>query len=165
MPLDVPDGSLCFVDTNILVYHFVQNPQFSQECRGLLTRVVTGEIIAVSAAAVVADVIHKVMAEEARLRHAFASGAVSFLQRHPAEITSLTAFVAAAMQLELLPIRLLPVDLALVRQGAELAQQYGLLMNDALIVALMQRYGITHLATNDDDFDRVPGLTVWKPRP
>jgi len=28
----------------------------------------------------------------------------------------------------------------------------------------MQRHGISHLATNDDDFDWVPGVTVWKPR-
>ncbi len=35
---------------------------------------------------------------------------------------------------------------------------------DALIVAMIQRHGITHLATNDDDFDRVPDLSAWKPR-
>jgi uncharacterized protein len=164
MPLDLPAGSLCFVDTNILVYHFVENPQFSQECRRLLGRVVAGEVTAVSATSVVADVVHKVMAEEARLRHTLDSGVVRFLQHHPAKISSLSAFVAAARQLELLPFRLLPVDLALVRSAAELAQQHGLLTNDAIIVALMQRYGIAHLATNDDDFDRVPGITVWKPR-
>lgn len=45
------------------------------------------------------------------------------------------------------------------------SRNHGLLTNDSLIVALLQRHGITHLATNDDDFDRVPGITVWKPRP
>jgi hypothetical protein len=33
MPLDMPDGSLSFVDTNVLVYHFVEYPRFSTECR------------------------------------------------------------------------------------------------------------------------------------
>jgi predicted nucleic acid-binding protein len=115
--------------------------------------------------AAIAGVIHKVMGEEARLVHSLDSGAVRFLQRHPAEITKLNAFVEAAKQLERLPITLLPVDLAILRQAAELAQQYGLLTNDAIIVALMQRHGLTHITTNDDDFDRVPGITVWKPRP
>lgn len=165
MPLDMPVGSLLFVDTNVLVYHFVENPRFSQECRSFLGRVVVGEVTAVSTDAVVADAVHKVMAEEARLRHSLDSGAVRFLQRHPAEITKLAAFVEAARQIEWLPIRLLPVDLAIIRQAAELAKQHGLLTNDALIVALMERHGITHLATNDDDFDRLPGITVWKPRP
>ena len=164
MPLDMPDGSLSFVDTNVLVYHFVENPRFSMECRRFLERVVAGDIIAVSVEAVIADLVHKVMAEEARLVHALDSGAVRFLQRHPAEITKLSAFVEAAKQLERLPITLLPVDLATVRQAAELAQQYGLLTNDAIIVSLMQRHGLIHIATNDDDFDRVPGITVWKPR-
>jgi predicted nucleic acid-binding protein len=50
-------------------------------------------------------------------------------------------------------------------EAAAICQAHGLLTNDALIVAVMQRHGITHLATNDDDFDRVPGITVWKPRP
>ena len=70
MPLDMPDGSLSFVDTNVLVYHFVENPRFSQQCRRFLGRVVAGEVNAVSSASVVADAVHKVMAEEARLRHA-----------------------------------------------------------------------------------------------
>jgi len=45
------------------------------------------------------------------------------------------------------------------------AQAQKLLLGDASIVPQMQRHGIVHLATNDDDFDRVPGITVWKPRP
>jgi predicted nucleic acid-binding protein len=63
-----------------------------------------------------------------------------------------------------LPLNLLPTDSALLVEVARLSQARGLLTNDAMIVALMQRHGITHLATNDDDFDRVPGIKVWKPR-
>lgn len=165
MPLDVPDGSISFVDTNILVYHFVENPDFSNDCRNYLRRVVGGQITAVSSETAVADAIHKVMSEEARLLHHLDSGAIRFLQRHPQEIQKLTAFVQAAEQLERIPIQLLPVDFALLRQATEIAHTHGLLTTDATIVALMQRHGITHLATNDDDFDRVPGITVWKPRP
>jgi predicted nucleic acid-binding protein len=43
-------------------------------------------------------------------------------------------------------------------------QSQRLLLSDATIVILMQPHGITHLATNDDDFDNVPDITVWKPR-
>jgi predicted nucleic acid-binding protein len=164
MPLDLPDGSVSFVDANILVYHFVAHAELSDECRRYLRRVVAGDITAVSVESVIADAVHKVMAEEARLQHALDRGAIRFLQRHPNEIAKLSAFVEAAKQLEQMPIRLLAVDLIAVREGAELSQKYGLLTNDAIIVVLMQRHGIPHLATNDDDFDRVPGITVWKPR-
>ncbi|MGH7170092.1 MAG: PIN domain-containing protein [Gemmataceae bacterium] len=38
-----------------------------------------------------------------------------------------------------------------------------MLHNDALIVAVMQANGLTNLASEDDDFDRVPGLTRYAP--
>ena len=38
-----------------------------------------------------------------------------------------------------------------------------MLTNDALIVALMQANGLTSLASNDPDFDRVPGITRYAP--
>ncbi len=52
----------------------------------------------------------------------------------------------------------------LLPTAVAIAQAHKLLLCDAIIVALMQRHGITHLATNDDDFDRVPGINVGKPR-
>ena len=47
--------------------------------------------------------------------------------------------------------------------AAERSQQHGLLHNDALIVAVMQANSLTNLASEDDDFDRVPGLTRYAP--
>jgi predicted nucleic acid-binding protein len=52
----------------------------------------------------------------------------------------------------------------LLRTATRLAVTHGLLTNDSLIVAQMYRHQLTHLVTNDDDFDRVPGLAIWKPR-
>jgi predicted nucleic acid-binding protein len=62
-------------------------------------------------------------------------------------------------------MQILAVNFDLLCSVPQLAGSHGLLTNDAIIVALMQRHGLTHLATNDNDFDRVPGITVWKPRP
>ncbi|MGH7138169.1 MAG: hypothetical protein ACREHD_20655 [Pirellulales bacterium] len=36
-----------------------------------------------------------------------------------------------------------------------------MLSGDALIVATMQHFGLTSLASHDADFDRVPGLTRY----
>jgi predicted nucleic acid-binding protein len=47
--------------------------------------------------------------------------------------------------------------------AAALSQQIGLLINDALIAAVMQANLLTNLASNDADFDRVPGLTRYAP--
>jgi predicted nucleic acid-binding protein len=40
---------------------------------------------------------------------------------------------------------------------------YNLLPNDAIHLATVRRYGITNIATNDRDFERVDWLNVWKP--
>jgi predicted nucleic acid-binding protein len=51
----------------------------------------------------------------------------------------------------------------LIPIAAGLNQQFGLLSNDALIVAVMQANGLTNLASNDADFDRVPGIIRYDP--
>jgi predicted nucleic acid-binding protein len=50
-----------------------------------------------------------------------------------------------------------------VSRAADLSTPFGLLSGDALIVVLMQRHGLAHLASLDADFDRVPGLTRCTP--
>jgi predicted nucleic acid-binding protein len=52
---------------------------------------------------------------------------------------------------------------SLVSSAANVAKQVGLLSGDALIVSVMQQNGLTHLASNDADFDRVPGLSRYAP--
>lgn len=47
--------------------------------------------------------------------------------------------------------------------AAALSQRIGLLTNDALIVAAMQGQALSKIASNDTDFDRVPGLTRYAP--
>jgi predicted nucleic acid-binding protein len=47
--------------------------------------------------------------------------------------------------------------------AASLSQLHGLLTNDALVLASMQDEAIKHLASNDADFDRVPGITRYNP--
>ena len=60
-------------------------------------------------------------------------------------------------------IQVLTIAPALLAAGAVLCRQVGLLTNDGLIVAVKQANGLTSLASNDADFDRVPGLTRYAP--
>ena len=62
-----------------------------------------------------------------------------------------------------LGIQVLMIPPHLIAAAASLSQQTGLLSNDALIVAAMHANGLTRLASNDADFDRVPGLTRYAP--
>lgn len=60
--------------------------------------------------------------------------------------------------------RSLPAEITDLVEANHLSAQLGLLTNDALILALMRCYSLTDLVTNDDDFDGIPSLNIWKPR-
>jgi predicted nucleic acid-binding protein len=60
-------------------------------------------------------------------------------------------------------IQVIPVTQSLLEAATLASQQFELLTGDALVVAVMQSHGLTHLASNDDDFDRAPRLTRYEP--
>jgi predicted nucleic acid-binding protein len=45
----------------------------------------------------------------------------------------------------------------------ELSRNYGLLSNDAVHLATMQKEGAKTLASNDRDFERADWVKLWKP--
>jgi predicted nucleic acid-binding protein len=103
------------------------------------------------------------MAIEAATQFGWKSKAVQRLKQHPDKVQQLTRFRQAIQQVPQLGIQVLSVPPALIDAGAQVSLQTGLLTNDALIVAMMQAHGLTHLASNDPDFDRVLGLTRYAP--
>ena len=50
---------------------------------------------------------------------------------------------------------------ALMRAVSAVAAKYGLNSHDALVVALLQDLGLSHLAAIDDDFRSIDGLELW----
>lgn len=165
MPLDIPDGTRCFVDSNILHYALIPTFDTSAACLELVDRAIAGIVSFSVRVQILADVVHKAMiSEAAQLAGRERSKIVGYLKKHPEIISRLVEWPKAIERLKSVPLQILSSDIDLVFDAAHLATAHGLLTNDAMIVALMHRHGITHLATNDDDFDRVPGITVWKPR-
>ena len=165
MPLDLPDGTSCFVDANILYYALVPTLTVSEHCVSFLQRAIDGSLSLSTSVFAVSDAIHKVMiSEAAQLLARDRAGMIGYLGKHPEVIARLVEYPKAMERLSIIPMRTLPVDEQILRSTARVAVQHSLLTNDAMIVALMQSHQLIHLATNDDDFDRVPALTVWKPR-
>lgn len=166
MPLDVPDGQRCFLDANILYYCFVETPPFSGFCRELLTRVQSGDVVALTDVRSLGDCVHKVILAE--VSHRFGrtrDGLIGWLKQHREALADLPSTALTCGRLLQLRLSVVSNESAMLPIAVAIAQKHQLLLGDAGIVAQMQRRGIVHLATNDDDFDRVPGITVWKPRP
>jgi predicted nucleic acid-binding protein len=113
---------------------------------------------------VLADIAHRLMTLEAvkLFGWPFARIAVQ-LRRHRQEIPKLAVYRDAIARIPFLAIQVLPITQALVEAATLSSHQHELMTGDALIVAVMQDHGITNLAGNDADFDRVPGLTRYTP--
>ena len=85
------------------------------------------------------------------------------LRRHPARIAQLTKSRLALDELIRIGVRIVGVTQPDVIRAADLSRVYGLLSGDALIVAIMQGQSLVNLASNDADFDRVPGIIRFRP--
>ena len=68
------------------------------------------------------------------------------------------------MLMKALSLHVEPVTLDILERAANISTQYRLLTNDAVTIAVMEKLELSHLVTNDDNFDSVSGLSIWKPR-
>jgi len=160
----LPMGAAVFVDANTLVYHFGPDPVYGPPCTDLLVRIRRQEVQGFTATHVVAEMAHRLMTLEVMKTHAWPlPGIASRLRKNPAQVQKLTAFRQAIREVPIFGITVLPIPPDLLDAGAAISQVTGLLTNDALIVAVMQQHAFTNVASNDSDFDRVPGLTRYAP--
>lgn len=161
---NIPTGLSLFVDANTLVYHFGSDPVLQPACQQLLERIARQELSGFTSTHVLTDVAHRLMTVEAMTQFGWPlAGIGRQLRRHPAEIHKLSRFQQAVHEVPHFGVQVLPITLPLVETATVLSRQLGLLTGDALIVAVMQRHGLTHLASNDADFDGVPGVTRYGP--
>ena len=160
----LPRGALVFVDANAFVYHFTAHPVFGPASRDLLKRIETGELLASTSTHVVAECMHCLMTIEATTRFGWTQGKViKRLRQHPDAVKQLGEFQAAHTRLRHSPLQIMAVTPSILDAAVSISQQLGLLTNDALLLACMQAHGLSNLASNDADFDRVPGIHRYAP--
>ncbi len=161
---EVPDGTLCFIDATIFYYHLVNSPPLSDDCSDFMARIGARRISGVTSSVAIAEATHKVMLAEIARRHSIApKGLISRLKKHPELLDKTAEHLQVIALANTLQIPIEPVTPDLLKRGAEISPQCRLLTNDALMLAVMEKLGIKVLATNDDDFDSIADLTVYKP--
>ena len=160
---DLSGGERLFLDANLMVYHFGSHPLLGPPCAQLLQRIGKQELTAFTSTHVLSEAAHHLMTLEASTHFGWTSKVVQHLKQQPATIQQLSAFRQAVEKVPQLGIQVLTIPADMVDAAAGISQQIGLLSNDALIVAVMRANGLTKLASNDADFDRVPGLTRYAP--
>ena len=80
-------------------------------------------------------------------------------------VRQLVRYRTVLRDLTQLGVNVLPMTYRDLHASREYRERFGLLTNDSLLLAVMRRERIADLATNDADFEQIPGITVWMPAP
>jgi predicted nucleic acid-binding protein len=159
-------------DANIFVYHLTGQQDYGTICSGFLKRVELSEINGVTSVLIIDEAIYGILITNAA--NILKITKISTIRNHLKNDKKLCkrCYQDAEIFLDYID--------ALRDGGLELIDsinyrifrdllpsvQAGItgLPHDLIHIKLCRDLKIDHIATQDSDFDNVPGLTVWKPR-
>lgn len=159
---DIPSGTLCVLDTNILIY---AEQGVSEQAQRLLRRIERQDVTGILPQPVWQELIHRLMVTEAMLRGQISGGNPGRqLSGKPELVKSLTLYRDKVRGLMTLGLGFEPCHQAdLMDKAFEMQERYGLLTNDSLIAAIALRLEADALVTADARFKVIRGLTVYAP--
>ena len=97
-------------------------------------------------------------------RNIDAKCAIKYLKDNPDVIKELSAARIAVENIEQIEnLTIVGVEREALDLALEFSWKYGLLATDAIHAATMKMEGLSILATNDRDFERVDWLQLWRP--
>lgn len=156
----IPASSNVFLDANVLIYGIGGR---SAECVALLRRCASEQLTGITSFAVISEVTHRLMLEEAKSKGLVSAQPRKTLEQHPDRVQKLNDYWVEVERLLSLNLLILTVDEDTVRAAQRERQNHGLLNNDSLIIASMPIYRISMIATRDSSFERVRGISVFSP--
>lgn len=159
---DIPSGSLCVIDTNILLY---AEQGVSDQAQRLLRRCARGELSGVLPQTVWQEVTHKLMLAEAMTKGLISgNNPAGRLGAKPDAIRSLSLYRAKVQALVDLGIGFESCNLTdLTKTAFGLQEKYGLLTNDAMVLAVAIRLKADALVSSDKAFHMVTEVAVHAP--
>jgi predicted nucleic acid-binding protein len=159
---EIPDGEKAFIDSNIFLYSAFDHPTFGRICRDLLTRVENKEIKGCSSDYVLKAVFHKIMVAEIASVYGVEARKAKKLFKERPEIIDELKIVWVEMEL-IKSFNLSLLEGSLFPDFVVLSRRYSLMAADAIHLAMMRLNEVTNIATNNNDFERVEGITLWTP--
>jgi predicted nucleic acid-binding protein len=159
---DIQNGSLCVVDTNVLLY---AEQGLSQQAQRLIRRCSTGDLIGVLPQTVWQELTHKLMLAEALMMERVSGpNAGRKLSRQPDIVKRLGLYkdkILALLNMGLGFEACMKEDLLV--NAFRYQEQYGLLTNDSVIVAIAVRLRADVLVTADAAFQKISEIPVAMP--
>jgi len=159
---ELPANEEIFIDANIFLYSAFKHPVLGNKCKNLLIGIEKGEIKGYTSDFVLNEVFHKLMIAEVVKKFGItAKQVVRFVKKKPGAIAELETVWTEMEIIKSFNISIL--NGSLFPDFIEISKRYWLMATDAFHVATMKMQGITNIATNDPDFERVDWIKVWKP--
>lgn len=163
MSLDnVPSGSLCVLDTNVLLY---AEQGVSLQAQRLLSRIERREVLGVLPQTVWQELTHKLMLAEALMRRQIGgSNPARQLASKPQVVRQLTLYQEKIRALLTIGLGFEPCSKKDVSEDAlQLQRRYGLLTNDSVILAVAVRLNADALISADTSFVGIDGISLYAP--
>jgi predicted nucleic acid-binding protein len=159
---DIPNGSLCVMDTNLLLY---AEQGLSVQSQRLLRRISTGEVLGLLPQPVWVELAHKLMLAEAMMLGKISGpNPARKLAGQPDVVKGLGLYRDKVRALLSLGLGFEPCTREdFVETGFAFQAKYGLLANDSVVLAVALRMQADVLATADRAFAGVTELPIAMP--
>jgi predicted nucleic acid-binding protein len=159
---DIASGSLCVIDTNVLLY---AEHGASPQAQRLLRRCGSGEIIGILPQPVWQELAHKLMLAEAlMLEKISGTNQARKLARQPEVVKGLRIYRDKIQALAALGLGFEPCQKDdFMKYAFRYQEKYGLLTNDSVVLAVAVRLKADHLVTADEAFRKITEVSVIMP--
>lgn len=158
-------NTVVYIDANIFIYAATGHSNYGEKCKQFLRRVESKELKGITSTLTINEVLHRLtIIELAEKKDVEPRGVIRLIKESPSVLTNASnsfTFIEKMGQLTNLDFAAYTREIAFLAQTV--SKKYLLMSNDATHVATMKTHGISDIATNDPDFERVEGIKIWKP--
>jgi hypothetical protein len=156
-----PGNNKSFIDSNILIYHLLNDPVYGKNCKDFIGRIEGGDIEGYISPIIVSETLFSFIKAVIIKKYRIRPGEVVTFLKTKREVIYDVDIERPSELFEIFSV--LSISKSEVIGCYDAVKSYAMLTNDALHLSTMNNNRIENIATNDSDFERVEGIVVWKP--
>lgn len=157
---EIPNGEKVFIDSNIPTYLLFNDPRYEKSVESFLKKIEHGLITGFFNLTVFDETLFNFIKAGVIKKHGSEVRFNDYYKQNPDMLLEInTSAVLRIFQMDNMNLISMD-DLTLVMR---FSKRYSLLPADAINVATMEANNITHLASNDTDFEKIEWIKLYKP--
>lgn len=159
-------GDRAYVDAVTLISHLDAQHPLHPACSAFIIQAAyPNHPVGLTTASLTFDEVAMVLMQELVARPPFqvTRNRTAYLAHHPEVVREIAAIVEPLLATVKAVVSVEPVTPDDVTAMLQAMRQHGILPRDAIHLAVAWRLGILAIVSDDDVFDRVPGIVLYKP--